>query len=397
MTVRVLAGRRILLGVTGSISAYKSASLASMLTRAGAGVDALLTPSAQKFVGLATFAGLTGRRAFGEIGAMTDEGAIAHVELGLAADAALVAPATAESLSQIAAGRASNILTAALLSVRGPILLAPAMEENMLSSPPVREALARLAAAGKQVVEPAVGRHASGRGGPGRLPEPEELVDHLRRALGADGALRGRRVVVTAGATREAIDAVRFLSNPSTGTQGTALAEAARDRGAAVTLIGSHLRTRVPAGMDYVAAGDGDALAAAVADQTDGADALVMCAAVGDFRPRERFAGKLRRREGLCIDLEPTRDIVRSACRARIRIGFSLSVGDPGGNARQKIEQKLLDAIVANDLADENAGFGFGRNTVTIYDRRGLWDRIGPAPKSEVAERVVDLLEELLD
>jgi phosphopantothenoylcysteine decarboxylase/phosphopantothenate--cysteine ligase len=397
LTVRVLAGRRILLGVTGSISAYKSAAVASILTRAGAGVDAVLTPSAQKFVGLATFSGLTGRRAYGDIGAMTDEGSIAHVELGLAADAALVAPATAESLSQIAAGRASNILTAALLSVRGPILLAPAMEANMLSSPPVSEALASLTAAGKQVLEPAVGRHASGRRGRGRLPEAEELVDHLRRALGADGGLRGRRVVVTAGATREAIDAVRFLSNPSTGTQGTALAEAARDRGAKVTLIGAHLRTRIPAGVEYVTAGEAEDMAAAVAQHTAGADALVMCAAVGDFRPRERFHGKLRRQEGLRIDLEPTPDIVKSACRARVRIGFSLSFGDPAGNARQKIEQKSLDAIVANDLADKDAGFGFGANTVTVFSREGVWDRIGPAPKPEVAERVVDLLEELLD
>lgn len=396
MKARVLAGRRILLGVTGSISAYKAAAAASMLTRTGAGVDALLTPAAQKFVGLATFSGLTGRRAYGDIAAMTDEGAIAHVELGLAADAALVAPVTAESLAQIAAGRASNILTAALLSVRGPILLAPAMEENMLSSSPVRDALASLTAAGMQVLEPAVGRHASGRDGRGRLPEPAELVDHLRRALGAEGALRGRRVVVTAGATREAVDAVRFLSNPSTGAQGTALAEAARDRGAAVTLIGAHLQARIPAGMDFVAAGDADALAAAVAEHTEGADALVMCAAVGDFRPRERIEGKLRRREKLRIDLEPTRDIVKSACRARVRIGFSLSVGDPAGDARRKIAQKCLDAIVANDLSDPQAGFGFGPNTVTIYGRDGVWDRVGPAPKSAVAERVTDLLEELL-
>lgn len=396
MTVRVLAGRRILLGVTGSISAYKSAAVASMLTRAGAGVDVLLTPSAQKFVGLATFSGLTGRRAYGDIGAMTDDGAIAHVDLGLAADAALVAPATAESLVQIAAGRASNVLTAALLSVRGPILLAPAMEENMLSSPPVREALAGLTAAGKQVLEPAAGRHASGRRGRGRLPEPEELVDRLRAALGADGPLRGRRVVVTAGATREAIDAVRFLSNPSTGTQGTALAEAARDRGAAVTLIGANLQTRIPAGLEHVSAGDADALAKAVAERTEGADALLMCAAVGDFRPREQFRGKLRRGEGLRVDLEPTQDIVKSVCRARVRIGFSLSVGDLAANASQKIVQKSLDAIVANDLSDKDAGFGFGRNTVTIYKRDGIWDQIGPLPKPAVAERVVDLLEELL-
>ena len=396
MKVRVLAGRRILLGVTGSISAYKAAVVASMLTRAGAGVDALLTPAAQKFVGLATFSGLTGRRAYGDIEAMTDEGAIAHVELGLAADAALVAPVTAESLAQIAAGRASNILTAALLSVRGPILLAPAMEENMLASSPVRDALASLTAAGMQVLEPAVGRHASGRDGRGRLPEPAELVDHLRRALGTEGTLRGRRVVVTAGATREAVDAVRFLSNPSTGTQGTALAEAARDRGATVTLIGAHLQTRIPAGMDFVSAGDADALASAVAEHTEGADALVMCAAVGDFRPLERFQGKLRRREKLRIDLEPTLDIVKSACRARVRIGFSLSVGDPAGDARQKIAQKSLDAIVANDLSDAQAGFGFGPNTVTIYGRDGVWDRVGPAPKAVVAERVTDLLEELL-
>lgn len=396
MRVPVLAGRRVLLGVTGSIAAYKAAAVASRLAAAGALVDALLTPSAQQFVGLATFAGLTGRRAYGDIGAMTDDGAIAHVELGLAAEAALVAPVTAESLAQIAAGRASNILTAALLSVRGPILLAPAMEENMLASPPVRDALAALAERGMLVLEPACGRHASGRNGPGRLPAPAELVDHLRRALGADGGLRGRRVVVTAGATREAVDAVRFLSNPSTGAQGTALAEAARDRGAAVTLIGANLRARVPAGLEFVEVADAGGLAEAVAGHGAGADALLMCAAVGDFRPLTPHAGKLRRGGGLRIDLEPTPDIVKSAAGARVRIGFSLSVGGAEQDARRKLAAKSLDAIVANDLLDAEAGFGFGRNTVAIYGRSGLWDRVGPAPKPAIAERVVDLLEELL-
>ena len=396
MTVPILRGRRVLLGVTGSIAAYKVAALAGMLTRAGAEVDALLTPSAQKFIGLATFAGLTGRPAYGDIAAMTPDGAIAHVELGLAADAALIAPATAESIAQIAAGRASNILTASLLSVRGPVLLAPAMEEKMLASAPVQDALAKLAAEGVQVIEPASGRHASGRSGPGRLPEPAALADRLRQALGADGSLRGRSVVVTAGATREAIDSVRFLSNPATGTQGVALACAARDRGARVTLIGSHMQVRVPAGMEFLRAGDTAALAEAVEEQTAGADALLMCAAVGDFRPRRKVRGKLSRRDGATIELEPTTDIVKTFSRARIGIGFSLSFGDPAGPAIEKLDRKSLDAIVANDQAAPDSGFGFGMNTVSIYTASGLWGRFGPAPKPEIAEKIVDLLEELL-
>ncbi len=395
--MRVLEGRRILLGVTGSIAAYKAATVASTLTRAGANVDALLTPSAQEFVGLATFAGLTGRQAYGDIGAMTPEGAIAHVELGLAAEAALVAPATAESLVQIAAGRASNILTAALLSVRAPILLAPAMEANMLASPPLKEALDSLVRAGMQVIEPAQGRHASGRSGRGRLPEPEQLVDLLRQALGAGGPLRGRRVVVTAGATRESIDAVRFLSNPSTGTQGAALAAAARDRGAAVILIGANMLTRVPAGLDFVVANNAAALTEAVSEHSAGADALIMCAAVGDFQPRRRVEGKLRRRTGLRLDLEPTVDVVKTAARARLRIGFALSVGDLENDAIGKLATKSLDAIVGNDLTVSGSGFGYGHNTVAIYTREGLWGRVGPVPKTEIAERVLDLLQELLD
>ena len=397
MTVRVLAGRRILLGVTGSIAAFKAASVASMLNRAGAEVDALLTPSAQEFVGLATFEGLTGRRAYGNIAAMSPAGGIAHVELGLAADAALVAPATAESLAQIAAGRASNILTAALLSVRGPILLAPAMEEKMFASRPVQGALANLVDAGMRVVEPARGRHASGRDGRGRLPEPDDLVDLLRQALGADGTLRGRRVVVTAGATRESIDAVRFLSNPSTGTQGAELAAAARDRGAAVTLIGANMLARVPAGLEFVDADDSETLAAAVGEHSAAADALIMSAAVGDFQPVRRIQGKLRRRGGLRLELEPTIDVVKTAARSRVRIGFAGTVGESETDATEKLVAKSLDAIVANDLTDPNAGFGFDRNSVAIYTRQGLWDRVGPASKASVAERVLDLLEGLLD
>ncbi len=393
--VRILAGRRILLGVSGSIAAYKAALTASQLTRSGALVDAVLTGAAQRFVGTATFEGLTGRRAYGHVGAMTESGEIAHVEVGLAADGALIAPATAETIAQLVSGRADNILTAAMLSVRGPVLIAPAMESAMLASPPVQANLETLRARGAMIVEAPSGRLASGHFGPGRLAEPQFQIDQLRAALGAEGPLKDRRVVVTAGGTREYIDAVRFISNPSSGAQGVALAEAARDRGALVTLIAANLTVRPPAAIQVRYADDAAAMAAAVAEK-GAVDALIMCAAVGDFQPVHRRTDKLSRSDGLMLELEPTQDIVAGARGPAVKIGFALNNRDLAADAQAKLAVKGLQAIVANDPSAAGAGFGPGTNAVSIYTEKGLWDQIGPVPKSEVAERIIDLLEDLL-
>ncbi len=393
--VRVLTGRRILLGVSGSIAAFKAAQTASLLTQGGALVDVVTTPAARRFVGLPTFAGLTGRPAYDDVAAMSPSGAIAHVELGLAAEAALVAPATANTIAQLAAGGAANVLTAALLSVKGPRLLAPAMEANMLTNPAQQANLMKLRKAGWMVIEPEWGRHASGRTGVGRMPDPQRLVDRLRAALGASGPLAGRNVVVSAGGTREFIDPVRFLGNPSTGAQGVAIAEAARDRGANVTLVAANLAVRAPAGLKTIAVVDAAEMAAAIEAVTPGSDALIMAAAVGDFQPTAPSDRKLPRRDGLALSLVPTPDILAGARKARVRIGFALSTGDLAESALRKLQSKQLDAVVGNDLDDHQAGFGVGSNIVSIYTAAGIWDQVGPAPKSQVAERVIDLLQEL--
>lgn len=378
MSIQVLRERRIVLGVTGSIAAFKAADLASKLTQAGAQVDVILTDGAQRFVTPLSFAALTGRPVHSELWATDADkaGHIGHVRLGEAADLMLVAPATAHTLARLAHGLADNLLTVTALAARCPLLVAPAMDGGMYQHAATQANLQTLTERGVLLIAPDEGRFASGLGGQGRLPEPTVLLGHVRRALGRDGALAGREVVVTAGATREALDPVRYLSNRSSGRQGHAMAQAALDAGAGVTLISSASELPTPVGATRIAVNTAQELLDATLAATRQADALVMVAAVADFRPAQRSAHKLRKSEhaaGLQLSLARTQDVLAAVAAQRAQSGRPLFVTGFAAESEQllaraaeKLARKGLDLLVANDISATDAGFGAADNRVVL-------------------------------
>ena len=397
--IPLLKGRRILLGVCGSIAAYKAAELASRLTQAGVEVDTVLTESAQKFVSGLTFQSLTGRRAYTDSDLWSQEGHVLHIGLGQQAQLLVVAPATADTIARLAHGRADNLLSIAALAAGCPIVVAPAMDAGMFEHPATQANLAILRERGVTVVGPAEGRMASGLIGPGRMLEPEQLLGHIRRILGRTGPLAGRKVVVTAGGTQEPLDPVRVLANRSTGKQGFALAQAAIDRGAEVVLIAGPTSLKPPVGADQVEVETAAQMAAAVAEGLPGADVLLMAAAVADFRPTRAERNKLKRKASVPqVRLEPTEDILASMGKNRpqVVVGFAAESDDLLANARSKLEEKDLDLIVANDITASDAGFGADTNRVTLIGRNGEGQSLPLLTKAEVAERVLDRVVELL-
>ena len=372
-TIPVLADRRILLGVTGSIAAYKAADLASQLAQAGALVDVVLTESAQRFISPLTFASVTGRRAYTDADLWGADSHILHVELGRGAEALLVAPATAHTLAKLAAGHADTLLGLAALAASGPLLLVPAMDAGMFEHPATQANLDLLRERGAIVLGPAEGRMASGLTGLGRMLEPEEIVGWLRLTLGRSGPLAGRSVLVTAGGTHEPIDPVRVVANRSSGRQGFALAQAALDRGAAVTLISGPSSLVTPIGAERVDVSTAAEMQQAVLSRLEAADVLLMAAAVADFRadPSEH---KIKRAQGeLHLTLRPTEDILgmvaqrrKKSSRPRVVIGFAAESQDLVANARLKARDKGLDLIVANDILAPDAGFAVETNRVTL-------------------------------
>ena len=402
-SVPVLMHRRILLGVTGSIAAYKAADLASQLTQAGALVDVVLSEAAQRFVSPLTFASVTGRRAYTDSDLWGPDSHLLHVDLGRSAEAVLVAPATAHTLAKLAAGHADTLLCLAALAARGPLLLAPAMDAGMFEHPATQANLDLLRGRGAFVLGPAEGRMASGLTGLGRLLEPDELVGWVRRILGRDGGLAGRSVIVTAAGTHEPIDPVRVVANRSSGRQGFALAQAAIDRGASVTLISGPSALATPVGaerVDVVTAGE---MQQAVLSRLDGTDALLMAAAVADFRA-EPAGQKIKRAKGeLSLTLRPTEDILalvaqrrKKGSRPQVVVGFAAESQDLVANARLKAREKGLDLIVANDILAPDAGFAVETNRVTLIDASGAVQELPLMTKSEVAEVVLARVEGLL-
>jgi len=401
--IRVFVGRRILLGVSGSIAAYKAADLASRLTQAGALVDVVLTDSALKFVSALTFASVTGRRVYTDADLWKADSHLLHVELGRAAEAFVLAPATAQTIARLAGGQADNLLSLAALTARGPLLLAPAMDAGMFEHLATQANLDVLRARGAIVLGPAEGRMASGLVGLGRMLEPDEIVGHLRLALGRTGPLAGRRVLVTAGGTHEAIDPVRVIANRSSGRQGFALAQAAIDRGADVTLVSGPSALPTPVGarrIDVVTAAE---MQQAVLEHLETTDVLLMAAAVADFRadPAEQ---KIKRAAGeLTLKLRPTNDILaqvaqrrQTASRPRVVVGFAAESEDLVANARRKAREKRLDLIVANDILAPDAGFAVETNRVTLIDSSGSVQELPLMSKAEVAEVVLERVETLL-
>jgi len=400
--IPLFQNKRVLLGVTGSIAAYKAADLASKLTQAGAEVTTVLTESAARFVTPLTFRAVTGGRVVTDL--WSDEAHVIHVELAEQADLFVIAPASAQTIAKLAHGLADNLLTVTALAARCPILLAPAMDGGMFAHPATQANLKTLAERGVSIAGPAEGRMASGLVGKGRMVEPAEIFGQVRLMLARGGPLAGRHFVVTAGGTQEPLDPVRFITNRSSGKQGVALAQAALDGGAQVTLIaGPTVNLATPAGALRVEVNTAAEMAEAVLEASADADALLMAAAVADFRPAQAAAQKIKKAEVPEIVLEKTVDILGAVAdrrqatgRPRVVVGFAAESQNLIENARDKVARKRLSLIVANDISARDAGFAVETNRVVLIDAGGGLEALPLLTKTQVAEKVVERVARLL-
>lgn len=386
-----LAGRRVVLGVTGSIACYKAADIASKLTQTGAEVDVILTPSAQQFITPLTFRALTGRAVYTDMFDPQSPIAEEHVMLARAADAVLVAPASATTIGRLAHGLADNMVALTYLATNAPTILAPAMDAQMWNHDAVQANIAILRDRGVTIVGPAEGRLASGHLGLGRLVKTDILVGAVRTAIGATGDLAGMRVVVSAGGTQEPLDPVRYIGNRSSGKMGMAIAEAARDRGARVRLICGPIGLATPYGIDRIDVKTTADMADAVRGAVVGADALIMAAAPADFRPAAVAEHKIKRTgETLSVDLVANADILATTNGPFVKVGFAAETQQLREHAAAKITKKGLDFIVANDVTAAGAGFGHETNRVTIMDAAGGVEELPLMSKYEVGHQILD-------
>ena len=392
----MLAGRRIILGVTGGIAAYKAVLLCRLLVDAGAHVIPVMTESAQKFVGRATFDALASEPVRTSI--FDDPDPIPHTTLGQTADLIVVAPATARSIGSYASGISNDLLTATLVATRAPVVVCPAMHTEMWEHAAVQNNLETLKSRGVTVVAPEEGRLAGGDLGSGRLADPEKVFDVIKEIL-TTGDLNGRKVVITAGGTREAIDPVRYVGNRSTGKQGYAIAEAAVARGAEVTLI-STVAVEAPPGVQLISVESAAQMHEAVLEQAD-ADVIVMAAAVADFRPVETSDSKIKKDGGPPdLHLEATADILFDLGAAKrpgqVIVGFAAETDDLIAHAQNKLERKNVDVIVANDVSAPKVGFAYETNEVTILEANGSQRHVSLRSKRQIADEVLDTVAETL-
>jgi len=393
----MLEGKRVIVGVTGSIAAYKAADLVSKLTQAGAEVDVILTEAGAQFITPMALRSLSGRPVYSDIFDVQAELAISHVELARRADAVVIAPVSATTLARLAHGFADNLLSLTVLATQAPVLLAPAMDSQMYENAATQANVALLKERGMTVVGPVEGRLASGRMGWGRMAETEVVLGALRQMLGRDGDLAGRKLVVSAGGTQEPIDPVRYVSNYSSGKMGYAVAEAARDRGARVSLVSAPVALTAPYGVELVAVKTAEEMRDAVVAQCADADALIMAAAVADYRPAAVAAQKVKRTKGgRTLELVPTPDILAAVKGRLVRVGFAAESEDLVKNAAAKVAGKGLDFIVANDITAPGSGFGTDTNQVTIIDKSGEAEPLPLLSKYEVAQRILDRVVPLL-
>lgn len=401
--------KHIILGVTGSIACYKAADLASKLTQQGALVDVILTQAALQFVTPLTFQSVTGRRAYTDSDLWGSEAHVLHVGLGHSTDLVVIAPITANTIAKLAHGIADNLLTVTVLAANCPVIVSPAMDGGMYSNLVTQENVEILKERDVIFAGPDAGHLASGLTGLGRMMEPAEILNRIRLALIHSGdaqtcPLRGRKVVVTAGGTQEAIDPVRVIANRSSGKQGYALAQAAFDLGAQVTLISGPSALPAPYGIWRVDVSSAAEMLAAVEAETSDADALIMAAAVADFRPAHVAAQKMKKEDGVpVIALERTPDILKQVGEKRAQTGFpKLVVGFAAesqnllDNAGSKLHAKKLDLIVANDITAPNSGFGVDTNRVTLLYANGIVESLPLMTKAEVAAAVMERAAKLL-
>ena len=397
MTTNPLHGRRIVLGVTGSIACYKAADLASKLAQAGAAVDVILTRAAAEFVAPLTFQSVTGRRAYTDDDLWGHEAHVLHIGLAHSADLLLIAPATAHTLAKLAYGLGEDLLSVTALAATCPLALAPAMDAGMYSHAATQANLRILQERGAVIIGPEEGHLASGLVAKGRMTEPAAILGQVRYLFSRQGPLAGRRVVVTAGGTREPLDPVRFLGNRSSGKQGYAIAQAALDIGAEVTLISSASGLPAPAGAQVVAVETAQEMADAVLRAVAEADALVMAAAVADFRPAQVAAQKLKKDAGPpVVALERNPDILLDVAQQRaasghpqVVVGFAAETEDLLENAQAKLARKGLSLIVANDVSAADAGFAVDANRVTLLADDGSRETLPLMSKAEVADQVM--------
>jgi phosphopantothenoylcysteine decarboxylase/phosphopantothenate--cysteine ligase len=387
----VLAGRRIVLGVSGGIAAYKAVEVCRRLTDAGAYVQPVLTEDATRFVGALTFSALAAEPAQTSLWDGPDP--IPHTRLGQGADLILIAPATARVIGKYAAGISDDLLTATLLATRAPVVVCPAMHTEMWEHPAVQDNLALLVRRGVHVVPPAVGRLAGGDEGAGRLAEPAEIVAAVERVF-TPPDLAGVRVLVTAGGTREAIDPVRFIGNRSSGKQGHALADEAAARGASVVLV-TTARRPVDSAVEVIEVESAAQMEEAVLARSAEADVVIMAAAVADFRPKAPADEKIKKHDGVPeVVLEPTTDILAALGAQKrpgqVLVGFAAETSDVRAHAAEKLRKKRVDLMVANDVAAPGAGFEHDTNSVVILDPDGFDKNVPLTDKREVARVVLD-------
>ena len=388
------------MGITGSIAAYKGAELASRLTQAGAKVNVLLTPAAEKFVSPLTFQSLTGSQCFTDADLWGGQAHIVHVQLGRTADLVLIAPASANTMAKLAHGLADNLLTITALAARCPLVIVPAMDAGMFSHSATQENVNLLRSRGVTFIGPEEGHLASGLEGKGRMSEVNDILGELRWMFSKNGPLSGKKIVVTAGGTRESIDPVRVISNRSSGKQGYAIALSALDLGANVTLITTPTALPAPFGAEVVKVETAEEMRQAVLEQLPGALSLIMAAAVADFRPVQFQEEKIKKDKGIKeLQLEKTADILQEVARKKgtlnpgLRvIGFAAETEDLLHNAQKKLESKKLDMIVVNDVTAPSAGFNKDTNKVSLLFANGSSEDMPLMKKSEVADKIMQTL-----
>ncbi|PYV10818.1 MAG: bifunctional phosphopantothenoylcysteine decarboxylase/phosphopantothenate--cysteine ligase CoaBC [Acidobacteria bacterium] len=396
---------RVALGVTGGIAAYKAAELVRVLQDKGLEVQVIMTRSARRFVTALTLASLSGRKVITDMFATSGgepnvESAIEHIAVAQNIDALVVAPATANTIAKIARGIADDFLTTLCLATRAPLIIAPAMNVNMWENPATQENLDILRGRGATILDPDEGYLACGMTGPGRLASVETIARALFVTLGIREDLRDEKVLVTAGRTEEPLDAVRYLSNRSSGKMGYALAEASRRRGARVSLVSGPASLEPPQGVHFERVRTTEEMAEAVFRHLDESSVVLMAAAVADFRPAESQNGKIKKRDGFStIEVEPTRDILAEIARRRrpsqVVVGFAAEAERVLENASQKLREKGLDLIVANDVTREGAGFEVDTNIVTLIFPDGREIPLEKMSKLDVAKRVLDQVVEM--